>query len=215
MAAGLVSYLRRHHIGLLALCIALTGTAYAATLPKNSVGSKQLKTNAVTSKKIKNGAVNSNKVKNGSLLSKDFKSGQLPAGPRGPQGPQGVPGAAGAAGPAGAPGSALAFAHVNADGTIDAANSENVVHCCGSPFRQDPGAGVGITCLKVTASRAPRNVVATIDNLGFGSPGATVGVYLFPGFTDYDCGPGTTAIVTTTDVGTNALEDKPFYVVFN
>jgi hypothetical protein len=44
MAAGLVSYLRRHHIGLLALCIALTGTAYAATLPKNSVGSKQLKT---------------------------------------------------------------------------------------------------------------------------------------------------------------------------
>ena len=95
MVAGLVSYLRRHHIGLLALCIALTGTAYAATLPNNSVGTKQLKKNAVTAKKvkngavtgakIKNGAVNSDKVKNGSLLSADFKSGQLPAGPQGPR----------------------------------------------------------------------------------------------------------------------------------
>jgi hypothetical protein len=42
MAAGLVSYLRRHHIGLVALCIALTGTAYAAQLPRNSVGGAQL-----------------------------------------------------------------------------------------------------------------------------------------------------------------------------
>ena len=106
MVAGLVSYLRRHHIGLLALCIALTGTAYAATVPWNSVGTKQLKKNAVTERKIekgavtgakiKNGAVNSDKVKNGSLVSADFKSGQLPAGPRGPQGAQGPQGPAGA-----------------------------------------------------------------------------------------------------------------------
>ena len=88
MVARLVSYLHRHHIGLLALGIALTGTAYAATLPNNSVGTNQLKNNAVgakkikngavTAKKIKNGAVNSNKVKNGSLLANDFKAGQLP-----------------------------------------------------------------------------------------------------------------------------------------
>jgi hypothetical protein len=92
MVAGLASYLRRHHIGLLALFIALTGTAYAATLPRNSVGGPQLKKNAVTSAK----------VKNRSLLARDFRRGQLPAGPRGPQGargpqgPQGLPGAAGA-----------------------------------------------------------------------------------------------------------------------
>jgi hypothetical protein len=78
MVARLVSYLRRHHIGLLALCIALPGTAYAATLPNNSVGTKQLKNNAVGAKKIKNGAVNSKKVKNGSLVRADFKAGQLP-----------------------------------------------------------------------------------------------------------------------------------------
>ena len=101
--AGLVSYLRRHHIGL-ALCIALTGTAYAATVPNNSVGTKQLKKNAVTEPKIKkgavtgakikNGAVNSDKVKNGSLLSADFKSANCPPGRRGCRGGQ----AAGAVG---------------------------------------------------------------------------------------------------------------------
>ena len=92
MAAGFVSYLRRHHIGLVALCIALTGTAYAATLPRNSVGGAQLKKNAVTSPK----------VKNRSLLAKDFAPGQLPAGPRGPAGSRGERGERGPAGAAGA-----------------------------------------------------------------------------------------------------------------
>jgi hypothetical protein len=75
-----------------ALLIALTGTSIAAvevTLPRNSVGSLQLKTNAVTSAKIKNGAVtnpkiannavNSAKVQNGTLASADFATGVLPA----------------------------------------------------------------------------------------------------------------------------------------
>ena len=45
-------------IAILALCVAVSGTAYAAaTLPKNSVGAKQIKTNAVRSPDIKNGAV--------------------------------------------------------------------------------------------------------------------------------------------------------------
>jgi len=70
-------------ISVLALFIALGGIGYAAfKLPKNSVGSKQLK----------NGSVTSNKVKDGSLLGKDFKAGQLPAGPAGPAGPQGPAG---------------------------------------------------------------------------------------------------------------------------
>lgn len=71
---------------MLALGLALTGTAYAATLPKNSVGAKQLKNGAVSAKKIKKNAVNSSKVKNRSLLAKDFKAGQLPAGPKGEAG---------------------------------------------------------------------------------------------------------------------------------
>jgi hypothetical protein len=87
-----VSYLRRHHIGLLALGLALTGTAYAATLPKDSVGTRQLKNGAVSAKEIKRNAVSSSKVKNRSLLAKDFKSGQLPAGPKGDKGDKGDPG---------------------------------------------------------------------------------------------------------------------------
>jgi hypothetical protein len=34
MLATVISYVRRHHLGLLALFVALSGTAYAATLPR-------------------------------------------------------------------------------------------------------------------------------------------------------------------------------------
>lgn len=77
----------------LALFVALGGVGYAAaTLPSNSVGTKQLKKNAVQTSDIKKSAVNSSKVKNGSLLEDDFKSGQLPAGQKGDRGPQGPTG---------------------------------------------------------------------------------------------------------------------------
>ena len=67
-------------IASLALFIALGGGAYAAIkIPKNSVGTSQLKSNAVISSKVKNGA----------LLARDFKAGQLPQGPQGIQGPKG------------------------------------------------------------------------------------------------------------------------------
>jgi len=75
-----------------ALLIALTGTSIAAveaSVPKNSVGSAQLKnnavtaakiaSNAVTSAKIASNAVTSAKVANGTLTSSDFASGVLPA----------------------------------------------------------------------------------------------------------------------------------------
>jgi len=56
-------------ISVIALIVALGGVSYAAIkIPKNSVGTKQLKKNSVTSAK----------VRNGTLLRNDFKSGQLP-----------------------------------------------------------------------------------------------------------------------------------------
>lgn len=76
-------------IALTALFIALGTGAYAAIeIPKNSVGTKQLKKNAVTSAK----------VKDRTLLRRDFKAGQLPAGARGLQGAKGDPGAQGSQG---------------------------------------------------------------------------------------------------------------------
>ena len=88
-------------IACVALLFALGGSGFAAvalTVPRNSVGTVQLKANAVVSAK----------VKNGSLLSADFKAGQLPKGPTGPAGP---------AGPAG-PG-ATNWAVVKANGAVD------------------------------------------------------------------------------------------------
>jgi hypothetical protein len=88
-------------VSTLCLFILLGGVSWAATsLPKNSVGTAQLKKNAV----------NSSKVKNRSLRAVDFASGQLPKGAtgatglQGPAGAAGIEGATGATGPEGAPG---------------------------------------------------------------------------------------------------------------
>jgi hypothetical protein len=83
-------------VATLALILALGGgAAWAATqLPRNSVGTKQLKKGAVTAAK----------VKSGSLLAKDFKAGQLRTGATGATGAPGAPGATGPQGAAGAPG---------------------------------------------------------------------------------------------------------------
>src|SRR5438270_870186 len=92
-------HVREQYAGFLALFVALGGVSYAAvTLPKNSVGSKQIKPGAVRTSDLGAGAVTSAKVKDGSLLSADFKAGQLVQGAPGPQGIKGDPGPQGAHG---------------------------------------------------------------------------------------------------------------------
>jgi hypothetical protein len=63
-------------IAVIALCAALTGTAWAA-LGKNSVGSKQLKSKAVTTGKIANNAVTGAKVASNTLTGADINLSQL------------------------------------------------------------------------------------------------------------------------------------------
>jgi hypothetical protein len=92
------TYVRRHHLALLALFFALGGTSYAASsalLAKNSVGSAQ--------------------VINGSLQKADLNKNTITAlhgarGARGPQGVPGTPGAPGAKGDKGDPGAAIGAA---------------------------------------------------------------------------------------------------------
>lgn len=51
-----LAYLRRHHVGIIALFIALGGTSYAATqLPVDSVGTRQIRPGAVTPAKLSPG----------------------------------------------------------------------------------------------------------------------------------------------------------------
>jgi hypothetical protein len=68
-------------ISIIALIAALTSTAYAAGLGKNSVGSRQLKSKSVTTGKIANNAVTGAKVAKETLTGDDIKIGQLPPVP--------------------------------------------------------------------------------------------------------------------------------------
>lgn len=65
-------------VSMLALFIALGGVSWAAaTLPKNSVGSKQIKKNAVTNAKIKRNAITGSKVKSNTLGGSDINESSL------------------------------------------------------------------------------------------------------------------------------------------
>src|SRR4051795_8280812 len=93
----------------LALFVALGGSSYAALkLPRDSVGSKQIRTAAVRSRQ----------VKNRSLGVKDLSVGARKA-------LRGAPGPTGPAGPAGAPGTSATryFAVVSSSGQLLAGNA--------------------------------------------------------------------------------------------
>jgi hypothetical protein len=63
----------------LALAVALGGTTYAATaLPKNSVGSKQLKSGAVSSVKLAKGSVTSKQIKDHTIVAADIAKNTIP-----------------------------------------------------------------------------------------------------------------------------------------
>jgi hypothetical protein len=124
-------------VACLALVVALGGTSVAAVsqlVPRNSVGTAQLRAGAVTGAKVRTNAITSIKVRNRSLLRSDFAPGQLPAGPTGPQGPAGPAGPAGAAGPAGVIGTiTVRTASVTIDGGVaenGAYNTARVTRMC-------------------------------------------------------------------------------------
>jgi hypothetical protein len=64
-------------IASLALFVALSGVAVAATLPKHSVGPKQLKNGAVTAKKLRKEAVNNRKIRAGAVSASKIANGAV------------------------------------------------------------------------------------------------------------------------------------------
>jgi hypothetical protein len=68
-------------VSFIALLVALGGTAYAGlSLPKNSVGTKQLKNNAVTSKKLASGAVTARNMSVGAVTTATLENGAVSSG---------------------------------------------------------------------------------------------------------------------------------------
>ena len=172
----------------IAVFLALGGGAYAATqLPKNSVGTRQIKKNAITSAK----------VKDRSLLKQDFKAGQLPAGPQGVQGPKGDKGDTG---PAGADATKL-FAFVKETTTSGPAT---VVYGRGVTAAARSSAGV----YTVTFDRALTGciVIAEPGTLN-PNPG---GVLYFQSFAAVQV--GTTSAVVYLDDYTGNYVDTNFFV---
>jgi hypothetical protein len=150
MIGRIVRYVRAHHVAFLALFLILGGgSAYAAAtlVPKNSVGSAQ--------------------VRNGSLQTKDLSKRARKAlkgnrGPRGPAGAAGAAGARGATGPTGAqgiqgiagtpgtPGTARAYAFMATPGASPAfeaqwtKNFTAVAHNSTGVYCLTPGAGINV-----------------------------------------------------------------------
>ena len=158
-----------------ALFVALGGTSYAAiTLPKNSVGSSQLRNHSVKGVDLGSNSVTASQVKNGSLSAADFRSGSLPAGP------------AGATGPAGPPGSVRAYGHVAANGALTrSAGITSVTHPVLGVYCITPsGVNVGTTGVVATADIAggfapDNNPEIEVDSVARDCPAATLEVRAF------------------------------------
>ena len=153
MLKGIAGYTKRHHLALLALFVALGGTAAAAgtaLLPKNSVGSLQVINGSLQKKDLSGKAVKALKGNRGA------KGAQGAQGLRGPTGAQGAQGVQGVAGPAG---TAKAYAHISSGGIPTATNSKGIA----AAMVTHPGAGV--YCLN-NLGFTPTAVIATADNVG-------------------------------------------------
>jgi hypothetical protein len=199
-------------VAMLALFVALTGTAVATTSA------------LITGKQIKNGSITGLDIKNKSVTGTDIK-GRLrgatgargPQGAAGPQGPQGPHGAQGIQGPAG---QALAFARVMSDGTLMPTDppgnpafagqhknvaQENITH----------EVDTGIYCFNVAFT--PKSAMVVSDNLNASAAANNnwiVSVAIDRGNGLADC-PGADARVVTTHAGDDpANEDHGFVIWF-
>jgi hypothetical protein len=198
-------------VSMLALFVALTGTAVATTSA------------LITGKQIKNGSITGLDIKNKSVTATDIK-GRLrgatgargPQGLAGPQGPQGPQGAQGIQGPAG---QAVAFARVMSDGTLMPTDppgnpvfagqhknvaQDNITH----------EADTGVYCFNVAFR--PRSAMVAGDNLNASLADDNnwiVSVALDRG-AGLDLCPGADARVVTTHVGDPPTNEDHGFVIW-
>jgi hypothetical protein len=175
-------------VALLALCVALGGSAYAAS--------------KINGNNIKNGTISGKKLKNRTITAKKLSSRiSSPRGRRGPRGYKGVRGAKGSKGDKGADGTALAYARVASDGTIDTARVKGIAQTNMSHTT------TGIYCF-VSLPFTPKNVVATLE------PGGTGDEVVYASIPGVGlCPAGAVTVQVKHAVG--ATSNVAFYVAFN
>lgn len=187
-------------LALIALFVALGGTSYAAinALPKNSVGTKQLKNGAVTKAKINQKTIAQLKGNRGPAGPAGATGAQGPAGPQGPQGIQGT---------AGADGTAIAYARILGNGTVDASASKGIA----SANVSHPA--TGFYCLS-GLSFTPHSAVASPQFLGY-----TADTFVNAALGSYGSCPASSQVSVglESDGGgsPDALSDGPFMIVIN
>jgi hypothetical protein len=182
-------------VSTVALVVALGGTAYAGfTLPRNSVGTGQLKRNAVTTSKIKNGAVTGSKIKLKTV-------GTVPSAAHANTADTAANANHSAEATIGD--SPIAWAQVTASGTVVAGRgitSANVSRHFTSAY-----------CFHGLAFPF-KSAAATTDYASIGAAGATASFALGSPFGDCAAQPGTQAEVSTSS-GTSFVAE-PFFIQF-
>jgi hypothetical protein len=180
------------------------GAAFAATqLPKNSVGSKQIKKEAVTPAKLSTAA-------KATLTGPKGPQGATgPGGAKGDKGDKGDKGEKGERGLTGEAGSALAFASIESSGTVEVESSKGVTQA----NVEHPALGIycisGLSFTPKVAIVSP-NAVGPVDGI-LANP---VVKAPFNGLAG--CAPGAQVrIHMTTAAAPTTLSDRPFYIILD
>ena len=171
-------------ISVIALIAALTGSAYAV----NKIGTKQLKKNAVSTQKIKPGAVTTPKIRPGAVTESRLATSER--------------------------GKAVAYATVNANGTVVADKSRGITDA----MITKPGGATGVVfCFHGLPSGTDTIQATGIWDGATEFEGPTVVIAAKAPLPDVDCStvPGTQyAVLTYNPQGAGAFADRAFQVAF-
>jgi hypothetical protein len=183
-------------VACIALFVAMGGVGYAAA----TIGSAQIKNNTIKSADVKNRSLGTKDLSSKAV--KSLKGAKGEAGPAGPAGPQGPAGAAGA------PGSALAYAYVNADGSVDESRSKGVTDANVAVSGGIYGfRNLGFEVKSVITTPAMDGPAVTGDNAAYNS-------LAFLGDCNFVAGADQACVSTNTDADP-ASEASQFFVLFN
>jgi hypothetical protein len=176
-------------VACVALFVALGGVGYAAA--------------TINSAQIQNNAIKSVDIKNRGIAKKDLSKKAVKA----LTGQKGAPGTKGEAGAPGADGSALAYAYVNADGSVDETRSKGIADANVVPDGGIYGfRGLGFSPKNIQVTTAFDTASVTGDN-GSGGQG-------FIGDCDFVDGVDEACVSTNNDADPGSKQVQ-YFVVFN